>query len=48
MISIEEFKQWINRMEHYGNISEATAEKIVEFVEEQQKEIEHLSEGISL
>lgn len=45
MKDLNEFKDWLKRMEQYGTISGSTAETVLEFVEHQQKEIEILING---
>lgn len=39
---LDAMKSYINRMEHYGSMSGATAEIILAFIGQQQEEIERL------
>lgn len=41
-MTLEEFKSWIYRMEHYGTISGGTVSDIMTFVSRQEEEIKRL------
>lgn len=46
MKDINEFKEWLKRMEQYETISGSTAEKVLEFVANQQKEKNELLQEV--
>lgn len=46
MKSVTEFESWLREMEHLGTISGGTAEKVLEFVNQQKKEIDGLKQKL--